>query len=148
MTPNTSPQLREDNDGVRDPKAGRGPSQHRGTFLTSFGWAGAGLAHAFRSQRNLRLQILGGIAAAIVGVVLGLPAAELATLALAITLVLSLEVMNTALEAVVDLATPELHPLARAAKDAAAGAVLVASVGAVAVGLLLLGPRLLARLGY
>jgi diacylglycerol kinase len=65
---------------------------------------------------------------------------------LVVTLVWTVEFINTALEAVVDLASPQQHPLARAAKDVAAAAVLIASLGSVVIGLLILGPPLWARL--
>jgi diacylglycerol kinase len=79
------------------------------------------------------------------GIALGLPAAHLALLLGAIGLVLVTEVFNTAIEAAVDLASPHWHPLARDAKDMAAGAVLVAAIIAALTGLLLLGPPLLAH---
>lgn len=68
--------------------------------------------------------------------------APLAPIVLCCALVLSLELVNTALEAVVDLVSPQVHPLAKVAKDAAAAAVLVASIGAALVGLVVLGPAL------
>ena len=68
--------------------------------------------------------------------------APLAPIALACALVLALELVNTAVEAVVDLVSPKPHPLAGVAKDAAAAAVLLASLGAVVVGLAVLGPPL------
>ncbi|WP_291427079.1 diacylglycerol kinase family protein, partial [Deinococcus sp.] len=68
--------------------------------------------------------------------------APLAPIMLCCTLVLSLEIVNTALEALTDLASPEIHPLAKVAKDAGAGAVLIASCGALLVGLVVLGPPL------
>jgi len=71
---------------------------------------------------------------------------EWAVIVLVVTLVWTVEFINTALEAVVDLASPQQHPLARAAKDVAAAAVLIASLGSVVIGLLILGPPLWARL--
>lgn len=71
---------------------------------------------------------------------------EWAVIVLVVTLVWTVEFINTALEAVVDLASPQQHPLARVAKDVAAAAVLLASVGSVVIGLLILGPPLWARL--
>lgn len=97
-----------------------------------------GIAHAWRTQRNLRIQSVLALIAAIVFRALHVPPPGLALLALTIALVLALEVMNTALEALVDLVSPHRHPLAKIAKDAAAGAVLIASAGAVAVGALLI----------
>lgn len=77
---------------------------------------------------------------------LDVPRAELALLVLAIGLVWSAEFVNTALEAAVDLASPDLHPVARLGKDVGAAAVLVAAVASVVVGLLILGPPLVNRL--
>jgi len=71
---------------------------------------------------------------------------EWAVIVLVVTMVWAVEFINTALEAVVDLASPQQHPLARVAKDVAAAAVLLASVGSVVIGLLILGPPLWARL--
>ncbi len=77
---------------------------------------------------------------------LGLDALRWVVLVLAIGLVWVAEFVNTAIEAVVDMASPEIHPLAGAAKDVAAAAVLLAAITSVVVGLLVLGPPLLARL--
>jgi undecaprenol kinase len=76
------------------------------------------------------------------GAVLHLAPLEWAAMVLAIALVVTVELLNTALEAVVDLASPELHPLAKHAKDVAAAAVLNASLGAVAVGAFVLWSHL------
>jgi len=96
-----------------------------------------GIVLAWRSQRNFRIQIVLAVAAIVVFAVLRAPAVACAILALTIALVLAFEAMNTALEALVDLVSPERHALAKAAKDAAAGAVLIAALGALAVGVLL-----------
>lgn len=111
-------------------------------FLRSLRHALTGLAEAVRSQRNARIQLVIGVLAAIAGVVVGLDAMRWAILILTMGLVLALEVMNTAVEAAVDLTTAEIHPLARQAKDAAAGAVLCAAVTAFLVGVCLFGPPL------
>jgi diacylglycerol kinase len=84
------------------------------------------------------VHLLAAVAVLLIALMLGLTLLEFALLALAITLVLFAELINTALEVVVDLVSPEYHPLARRAKDVAAGAVLVASVGAVIMGYLAL----------
>ena len=73
---------------------------------------------------------------------LGISRAEWAVLIFTIALVLILEGLNTSIEAAVDLASPERHPLAKASKDLAAGMVLIASMASVGVGLLILGPPL------
>ncbi|MBV8584218.1 MAG: diacylglycerol kinase family protein [Candidatus Eremiobacteraeota bacterium] len=96
-----------------------------------------GIAHAWRTQRNLRIQSVIAILALIVFAVLHAPAATFAIVALTIAVVLAFEVMNTALEALVDLVSPQRQPLARAAKDAAAGAVLITALGALVAGIVL-----------
>lgn len=80
------------------------------------------------------------------GVWLGLTPGEWAAVSLACAAVLGAECMNTAVEAVVDLASPERHPLAKRAKDCAAGAVLLCALGALATGLLVFLPKLAAKL--
>jgi len=112
-------------------------------MLRSFGFAFAGIGHLIRTQRNARIELAIGIAVVVAGLILGLSSAEWAALVVTICLVLILEGLNTSLELAVDLASPELHPKARAAKDLAAGTVLIAAVGSVVVGVLLFGPKLL-----
>ncbi len=117
----------------------------RGSLVASFRFAGEGLAHLVRTQRNARIEIAIGLAAVALGLWLGLAAMEWAVLVLTIALVLILEGLNSAVELVVDLASPERHPAAKAAKDLAAGMVLIAALASVAVGIALFGPRLLSR---
>ncbi|MFB9992467.1 diacylglycerol kinase [Deinococcus oregonensis] len=105
----------------------------------SAGFAWAGIQHSYRLQANFRIEVWAGALAVALALLLRAP---LAPILLCCGLVLSLELMNTALEAVVDLASPELHPLAKIAKDAAAAAVLVASIAAALVGVVVLGPAL------
>jgi diacylglycerol kinase len=108
----------------------------------AFRYAAAGMAEAFRGQRNVRIHVVAGTLAMELGVLYGLdPDAWMALVTVA-TVVLALELVNTALEAAVDLAHPDWHPLAKAAKDVVAGAVLVAALGALAVGCIIFGPRL------
>lgn len=114
--------------------------------VDSFHFAFAGWWHLFRTQPNARIHLAMTGAVIIMGLWLGLGMTEWAILWLAIGLVFAAELFNSALEALVDLATPEVHPLAKAAKDMGAGAVLVGACVAVIVGLLLLGPPLIARL--
>jgi len=73
---------------------------------------------------------------------LRLPPRDFAIIIVTITLVWAAELTNTAIEAAIDLASPDRHPLAKAGKDAAAGAVLVTAIGAILIGLLILGPPL------
>jgi diacylglycerol kinase (ATP) len=117
------------------------------SLLSSFRWAFAGLWYTLRTQRNARIHLLAALAVTAMGLWLHLDALRWAVLALTIALVLFAEMINTVAEAVVDLITPDYHPLARVAKDVCAGAVLVTAVAAVVVGSLILGPPLLARLG-
>jgi diacylglycerol kinase len=86
------------------------------------------------------------VAVTALGLWLGLGRLEWAVIVLAVGLVWMAEFVNTALEAVVDLASPDLHPLAKIGKDVAAAAVLVGAITAVVVGLLVLGPPLWLRL--
>ncbi|WLD10432.1 diacylglycerol kinase family protein [Planctellipticum variicoloris] len=111
-------------------------------FLRSLRHAMTGLAEAVRSQRNAKIQLAIGVLAVIAAAVVGFDAVRWAILILTIGLVLASEIMNTAVEAAVDLTTAEVHPLARQAKDAAAGAVLCAAVTAILVGACLFGPPL------
>ncbi len=112
----------------------------------SLGYALAGWAYMLRYQTNLRIQLVAAALVALMALWLGLGALEWALLLLVVGLNLLLEFINAALEAVVNLAGPELHPMARVAKDVAAGAVLLAALLAALVGLLVMGPPLWARL--
>ena len=114
----------------------------------SFRYAAQGLAYGFASQRNFRIHVVTGAVVFAMGLWLQLPLGQLAVLVLTVTAVLVLELLNTATEAVVDLAIGRrFHPLARIAKDCAAAAVLVAALSSLLVALLLLLPPLLSRLG-
>lgn len=110
-------------------------SDRRHDVAAAFGYAFAGLVAAWRSERNLRIHA--GVAAAVVlaGVALRLPPAAWAIVFLTMALVVAAELLNAAVETVVDLVSPEDHPLAKRAKDVAAAGVLVAAAGAVAVGI-------------
>lgn len=113
--------------------------------LKSFHYAFAGWWHVLRTQPNAWIHALVTIVVACLGLWLRLPGHDWAILILTFMAVWMAEFMNTALEAVVDMAAPDYHPLAKVAKDVAAAAVLVGALGAVLIGLLLLGPPLLAR---
>lgn len=115
-------------------------------LVRSFGWAFAGIWSMLRHQRNAQIHTLITTVVVVFAVVLRVNAGEWVALVLAITLVLALEAVNTALEAVVDLASPQLHPLAKQAKDTAAGAVLIGAIGAAVVGCIIFLPKLWALL--
>jgi diacylglycerol kinase len=114
--------------------------------VASFRFALAGCGHVLRTQTNARIHAAVTIAVVGVAVWLEVGRIEWALLILTIGLVWVAEFMNTALEAVVDLASPQWHPLAKTAKDVAAGAVLLSAITAVIVGMLILGPPLYARI--
>jgi undecaprenol kinase len=120
----------------------------RTSLAESFRFAFAGLWHTLKSQRNARIHLSIAIMVVVVGVTLRLTRGEWAIICLTIGFVFVAEMLNTVIEAVIDVVTEEYHPLAKQAKDVAAGAVLLAAITAVAVGLLTLGPPLLARLGW
>lgn len=115
-------------------------------FLRSFVHATNGLRLALRG-RNARVQAAAGLVALALGGLLRISRVEWALLVLTIALVLALETANTAIEAVVDLATREYHPLAKRAKDLAAGAVWLAALASLVVGALIFLPRLWALVG-
>jgi diacylglycerol kinase (ATP) len=111
-------------------------------LLRSFSFALAGLGHLMRTQRNFRIELVAGALVLLAGAFSALAAWEWVALVLTIALVLVLEAVNTAIEAAVTLARPEVDPTAGAAKDVSAAAVLVAAMAAVAVAVLVFGPRL------
>ncbi len=112
----------------------------------SFAHAFNGWWYVFRTQRNAWIHAVISSAVMIVALWLRLPLRDWAILFLTIAMVWTAEFINTALEAVVDLASPEQHPLAKVGKDVGAAAVLLAALAAVLVGLLILGPPLLLKL--
>jgi diacylglycerol kinase (ATP) len=115
-------------------------------LFVSFKYAWAGLSYAFKTQRNFRIHLAIGALAIGLGVFLQLPAVEMAVIGLTIGAVLAMELLNTAIESVVDLTVKQsYHELAKIAKDCAAGAVLVSAFAAVLVAGSLLLPPLLAK---
>jgi diacylglycerol kinase (ATP) len=113
------------------------------TLIASFRYAFAGLGYLLWTQRNAKIHTVIGLAAIAFGLILGLDHYEWLALVLTITIVLAAEGVNTALEAVVDLASPDYHPLAKIAKDVGAGTVLLTAIASVIIGLLLFLPHLL-----
>lgn len=116
--------------------------EHRHSLLKSFGYALEGLKAEIIKGRNFRIQIAAGLIATVLGVILKLSFEEWLDLVIVITLVLILELVNTSIEALVDLTSPEIHPKAKLAKDVSAATVLVASIGSVIIGALIFLPKL------
>ena len=108
----------------------------RPSVLESFNFAIEGVIHVLRTQRNMRIHLAAAVAVIVVSVAVGVSKMELIVLLLSIAFVLIAEMINTAIEGTIDAATTSFDPMAKLAKDIAAGAVLIASVNAVAVGYL------------
>jgi diacylglycerol kinase (ATP) len=106
------------------------------SILESFNFALEGLIHVLRTQRNMRIHFAIAIAVLIIGLATGVNRLELIALLLAIAFVLIAEMINSAIEHAIDVSTTSFDPLAKLAKDIAAGAVLIASVNAIAIGYL------------
>ena len=113
------------------------------SLLKNFGFAFDGVKTAFIKGRNFRIQVFAGIAAIILGLIFKISSSEWLDLILIIASVLILELINTAIEAIVDIVSPEIQPKAKIAKDVAAAGVLVASIAAVFIGAFLFLPKLL-----
>ena len=108
----------------------------RPSVIESFNFAIEGVIHVLRTQRNMRLHFAAAVAVIVVAVAVGVSKIELGVLLISIAFVLVAEMINTAIEGAIDAATTAFDPMAKLAKDIAAGAVLIASVNAVAVGYL------------
>jgi diacylglycerol kinase (ATP) len=115
--------------------------QQRTTLLKSFNHAFQGLVEAVRQQRNMRIHLVVALLVLVASVLLNVSRLELVAVFMAITFVLVAELVNSAVEAVVDIVTDEFDPRAKKAKDVAAGAVLVAAINALVVGYLVLADR-------
>jgi diacylglycerol kinase (ATP) len=108
----------------------------RPSVIESFNFAIEGVIHVLRTQRNMRLHFAAAVVVIVVAVAVGVSKIELSVLLISIAFVLVAEMINTAVEGAIDAATTSFDPMAKLAKDIAAGAVLIASVNAVAVGYL------------
>jgi diacylglycerol kinase (ATP) len=109
--------------------------------LRAFRYAFAGLGHLLRTQLNFRVELAIGLVVIAAGVWARLERWEWAMLTLTIAFVLAVEALNTAIEDAVTLASPNVDPRAKVAKDAAAAGVLIAAVASVVVGVVVFGPR-------
>ena len=120
----------------------------RYTLGRAFACAGSGILETLRRERNMKIHAVVAAAAVVLCIVLRVSALGAAAVVLCIGAVMALECVNTAVEAVVDLVSPEWHELAKLAKDAAAGATLIAAVMSVVVGVLVFAPALVQLLGW
>lgn len=111
-------------------------------LLDSFNYAIQGIIHTVHTQRNMKIHISTAIAVLVLSLFFDLSKIELMLVSLSITLVLAMELLNTAIENTIDLISDHYHPLAKFAKNAAAGAVLVSAINAVLVGYLVFYDRL------
>lgn len=106
----------------------------------SFGYAFEGIGTVIRKERNMKIHCVAAVAVTAAGTFFQITATQWCICLLLFAMVLSLEMVNTAVEAVVDLVTEERNPLAKTAKDAAAGAVLVCAIGAAVIGCIIFLP--------
>lgn len=122
------------------------PRPRKRSLLCSFGFALAGGRYVLAAERNARIHLVASVAVVLLSLWLQLSAVEWALVLFAVGLVFFSEMANTVTELLVDLSTLEYNPLAKHAKDVAAGATLVAALTAAATGILVLGPKLLCKL--
>lgn len=111
--------------------------------IKSFKWAFKGLFDLFRNHPNAQIHLLAVLVVSGAGIFLGLSAIEWCLVLLCMVLVIGMEAMNTALEYLTDLVSPDYHPLAAKAKDVAAGAVLICAIGAVGIAAIIFLPKIL-----
>ncbi len=116
--------------------------------LHSFGHALRGWWYVVRTQRNAWIHVVVATVIFALSFWLRLDGRGWALIILTTAFVFMAEFINTAIEAVVDLASPQMHPLAKVGKDVGAGAVLIAAIAAVLIGMLILGPPLFDRMKY
>lgn len=125
-----------------------GSNSSHPTFLKSFQYAFSGLLYTFKTERNIKVMLSAAAAVIVLGFVLELDLVSWAIVLLCCGVVLAAELLNTAIETVVDLTSPEFDPLAGHAKDIAAAGVWVVSAFVGVVGLLVFVPAILSKLGW
>ena len=121
-------------------KTGKNP------LYKSFGYAFEGIFAGIRGERNMKIHCFAAVCVIVAGVLFHISVTEWCICLVLFGLILSLELVNTAIEAVVDLVTEDKKPLAKLAKDTAAGAVLIAAVMSAMAGLLIFVPKLVSLL--
>ena len=116
---------------------------HKDPFYKSLGYAISGIIQCIQKERNIKIHLVFMFLVIICGFLFQLSITEWLVCILLFGLVISLELVNTAIEAVVDLCTQEYHSLAKIAKDTAAGAVLISAIASVVIGLIIFVPKIL-----
>ncbi|MDP9283408.1 MAG: diacylglycerol kinase [Actinomycetota bacterium] len=122
-------------------------SRRAPTIFDSFNNAFEGIIHTLRTQRNMRIHFGVAVVVLVTALIVNVTKLELIALLISITFVLLAEMVNSAVEAAIDIATTSFDPMAKLAKDIAAGSVLIASVNAIAVGYLVFAGRVADRSG-
>jgi diacylglycerol kinase len=115
-------------------------------FKKSLRFALHGLRYAFQNERNFRIELVAALGVLVLSVLLGLSLLEKSILLIMCALVLGMELANTALERVIDMLKPRVHPYARIVKDVMAGAVLLVCFVAILIGILIFLPHLLVQM--
>lgn len=118
------------------------------SLINSFKYACMGIKSAIKSERNMKIHVLATLIVTALGFILGLDPLEWVACIFSIVIVIGSEMLNTAIETVVDLVSPSINPLAKKAKDIAAGSVLVMAIGALLVGLIIFIPKIINILHY
>ncbi|MBN1352464.1 diacylglycerol kinase family protein [candidate division KSB1 bacterium] len=115
--------------------------------IKSFKYAGQGIYTMLKSQQNAWIHAAATLLVCLAGIWFGLSSSEWCWIILACIAVWTAEALNTAFEFLADVASPGYHPLVKKAKDVAAGAVLIAAIGAAIIGIIILGPHLFQQPG-
>ena len=113
-------------------------------LINSFKYALQGFASSFRTERNMKIHVVATILVIILGIYLKLNLIEWSIIAIAIVIVISAELFNTAIETIVDMVSPQKNEKAKLAKDISAGAVLILAIGSAIVGFKIFLPKIIA----
>jgi len=116
------------------------------SVINSFKFAFNGILFALKTQKNLHIHLFVALSVFILAIFLNVSNVELSIIILTIVMVIVVEVINTSIETVVDLVSPNYQPLAKQAKDLGAASVLIAAIGAIVVGIVVLGDDLITRI--
>ena len=118
------------------------PKQEYKKLINSFKYAIEGFISSFKTERNMKIHIFAMVLVIILGIYMRLTVIEWCFIIISIVLVISAELFNTAIETLVDMVSPEKNPKAKLVKDISAAAVLVFAIGAVAIGMIILIPKI------